>query len=141
MTAGRSVHAPTRRRAGTPTQGEAMPPEVYPAGPLTAQPDRPHSHAFIAPTPAGWTQVALMEWELTAESWSDEHPHDEYNYALDGVLLVTCDGQTVEVPAGSAVRVPAGTTGHYAAPSMPGCSRSTGPIRRGDRVPSTGCPA
>jgi mannose-6-phosphate isomerase-like protein (cupin superfamily) len=93
-----------------------MPPEVYPAGPLTAQPDRPHSHAFIAPGPTGWTQVALMEWELTAESWSDEHPHDEYNYVLDGVLLVTCDGQTVEVPAGSAVRVPAGTTGHYAAP-------------------------
>jgi mannose-6-phosphate isomerase-like protein (cupin superfamily) len=94
-----------------------MPPELYPAGPLTALPDRPHSHAFIAPTPAGWTQVALMEWELTAESWSDEHPHDEYNYVLDGLLLVTCDGQTVEVPAGSVVRVPAGTTGHYAAPT------------------------
>jgi mannose-6-phosphate isomerase-like protein (cupin superfamily) len=57
-----------------------------------------------------------MEWELTAQSWSDEHPHDEYNYVLDGVLVVTCDGATVEVTAGSVVRVPAGATGHYAAP-------------------------
>jgi quercetin dioxygenase-like cupin family protein len=110
---GHSVKVDTRGRP----EEEPVPPELYPAGPLTSRPGRPRSHAFIAPRTEGWSQVALMEWELTGETWSDEHPHDEYNYVLDGLLLVTCDGQTVEVPAGSAVRVPAGTTGRYSAPT------------------------
>ena len=37
-----------------------MAPELYTAGPLTSRPGWPRSHAFIAPQPAGWSQVALM---------------------------------------------------------------------------------
>jgi hypothetical protein len=88
-----------------------------------------------------------MEWELTAEEWVDEHPHDEFNYVLEGTLLVTCDGETVEVPQGSIVRVPAGSTGRYWAPDharmlaiygpnpdgapsiISGCDPSTHPLR------------
>ena len=109
-----------------------MPPELYAAGPLMGRPGRPRSHAFIAPQPTGWSQVALMEWELAGETWSDEHPHDEYNYVLDGLLLVSCDGQTVEVPAGSVVRVPAGTTGHYSAPTHARMLAIYGPNPRGE---------
>ena len=109
-----------------------MSPEMYAAGPLTSRPGRPRSHAFIAPQPEGWEQVALMEWELTGQSWTDEHPHDEYNYVLEGLLLVSCNGQTVEVPAGSVVRVPAGTTGHYSAPTHARMLAIYGPNPRGE---------
>jgi ethanolamine utilization protein EutQ (cupin superfamily) len=58
----------------------------------------------------------MMEWELTAQEWVDEHPYDEFNYVLEGTLMVSCDGETVEVPAGSVVQVPAGSRGRYWAP-------------------------
>jgi quercetin dioxygenase-like cupin family protein len=90
-----------------------MPPTVHPAAELCGAPRR---HAFIAPDPNGWPTVALMEWELTAEEWVDEHPHDELNYVLEGTLFVTSDGETVEVTEGSVVCVPAGSTGIYRAP-------------------------
>ena len=109
-----------------------MPPQLYPAGALTAAPGRPASHHLIAPDPAGWSQIALVEWELRGQAWADTHPHDEYNYVLDGVLLVSCDGETVEVPAGSAVRVPAGGTGHYWAPEHARMLAIYGPNPRGD---------
>jgi mannose-6-phosphate isomerase-like protein (cupin superfamily) len=73
-----------------------------------------------------------MEWELAGESWTDEHPHDEYNYVLEGLLLVSCDDQTVEVPTGSVVRVPAGTTGHYSAPTHARMLAIYGPNPRGE---------
>jgi ethanolamine utilization protein EutQ (cupin superfamily) len=75
-----------------------------------------HSRVLIPATDAGWSGVAMMEWELTAQEWSDEHPHDEFNYVLEGTLMVSCDGETVEVPAGSVVQVPAGSRGRYWAP-------------------------
>jgi mannose-6-phosphate isomerase-like protein (cupin superfamily) len=90
-----------------------MPPTVFPGG---ARGGATRSRAFIAPTAAGWPGVALMEWELTAQEWIDEHPHDEFNYVLEGTLMVECDGETVEVPAGQVVRVPAGSRGRYWAP-------------------------
>lgn len=57
-----------------------------------------------------------MEWELRGESWTDEHPHDEFNYVLEGHLFVACDGETVEAVTGDVVRVPAGSVGRYWAP-------------------------
>ncbi len=57
-----------------------------------------------------------MEWELRGESWTDEHPHDEFNYVLEGRLFVACDGETVEAVTGDVVRVPAGSVGRYWAP-------------------------
>jgi quercetin dioxygenase-like cupin family protein len=64
----------------------------------------------------GWTEPALFEWELTAESWTDEHPHSEYNFVIEGQLFVESGGVTVEAHTGDVVRVPAGAVGRYWAP-------------------------
>jgi mannose-6-phosphate isomerase-like protein (cupin superfamily) len=90
-----------------------VPPIVYPSGERTG-PTR--SHAFIPPAPAGWDSIALAEWELVGQEWEDQHPHDEFNYVLEGTLFVSCDEETVEAPAGSVVYVPAEATGRYWAP-------------------------
>ena len=37
-----------------------------------------------------------MEWELKGESWTDWHPHIEYNFVIDGQLFVESGGVTVE---------------------------------------------
>ena len=76
----------------------------------------PKNRWFTEPAPQGWTQPVIMEWELTGESWTDEHAHDEYAYVLEGRLLVECDGVTVEATTGDMVRVPAGSLGRYSAP-------------------------
>jgi ethanolamine utilization protein EutQ (cupin superfamily) len=59
----------------------------------------------------------LSEWELSAESWTDQHPHSEYNFVIEGQLFVESDGVTVEAQAGDVVRVPAGAVGRYWAPT------------------------
>jgi mannose-6-phosphate isomerase-like protein (cupin superfamily) len=77
----------------------------------------PSCRAIIAPVETGWTEPAMFEWELKAESWTDEHPHCEYNYVIEGQLFVDSGGVTVEALAGDVVRVPAGplaATGHLA---------------------------
>lgn len=78
--------------------------------------DKPKCRTIIAPTPGGWSEPALFEWELAGESFSDEHPHSEYNFVIEGQLFVESDGVTVEALAGDVVRVPAGTAGRYWAP-------------------------
>jgi quercetin dioxygenase-like cupin family protein len=71
----------------------------------------------IVPTLQGRrTEPALFEWELIAESWTDEHPHTEYNFVIEGQLFVESGGVTVEAVAGDVVRVPAGSVGRYWAP-------------------------
>lgn len=62
------------------------------------------------------SEPALFEWELTAEAWTDEHPHNEYNFVIEGQLFVESGGVTVAAQAGDVVRVPAGTAGKYWAP-------------------------
>ncbi len=71
---------------------------------------------IIPPTPGGWSEPALFEWELTAESWTDEHPHTEYNFVIEGQLFVESGGVTIEALAGDVVCVPAGAVGRYWAP-------------------------
>ncbi|MEU6222868.1 cupin domain-containing protein [Streptomyces sp. NPDC047042] len=93
-----------------------MAPQRYPAGPLVHREGRPSGHAFVPPGEGRRPGVALMEWELRGESWTDEHPHDEFNYVLEGHLFVACDGVTVEAVTGDVVRVPAGSIGRYWAP-------------------------
>ena len=66
---------------------------------------------------SGWSEPALFEWELTSESWTDQHPHSEYAFVLEGQLLVESGGVTVEAQAGDVVRVPAGAVGKYWAPT------------------------
>lgn len=76
----------------------------------------PQARWFTTPAPGGWTQPVIIEWELTAESWTDRHAHDEYAYVLEGVLFVECDGVTVEAGPGDLVRIPAGSISRYWAP-------------------------
>jgi mannose-6-phosphate isomerase-like protein (cupin superfamily) len=78
--------------------------------------DKPKCRAIIPPSPGGWAEPALFEWELAGESFSDQHPHSEYNFVIEGQLFVESGGVTVEAHAGDVVRVPAGAAGRYWAP-------------------------
>lgn len=77
----------------------------------------PKCRAIIAPAQGGWSEPAVFEWELRAEAWTDEHPHSEYNFVIEGQLFVESGGVTVEARAGDVVRVPPGTAGRYWSPT------------------------
>ena len=79
--------------------------------------DRPKCRVIMPPLQGGWTEPALFEWELAGEAWTDQHPHSEYNFVLEGRLFVESGGMTVEAQAGDVVRVPAGAVGRYWAPT------------------------
>ena len=79
--------------------------------------DGPKCRVIMPPLQGGWTEPALFEWELTGESWTDQHPHSEYNFVIEGRLFVESGGVTVEAQAGDVVRVPAGAVGKYWAPN------------------------
>jgi quercetin dioxygenase-like cupin family protein len=79
--------------------------------------DKPKCRAIIPPVEGGWSEPAVFEWELTAESWTDEHPHSEYNFVIEGQLFVESGGVTLEAHTGDIVRVPAGVVGRYWAPT------------------------
>lgn len=78
----------------------------------------PKCRAIRPPVAGGWTEPALFEWELAGESWTDEHPHTEYNFVIEGKLFVESGGATVEAHAGDVVCVPAGAVGRYWAPEF-----------------------
>jgi hypothetical protein len=94
---------------------ERAAPAIFPRTELAGL-ERPRCRTIIAPAQGGWTEPVLFEWELQAESWTDEHPHSEYNYVIEGLLFVESNGVTVEARAGDVVRVPAGAVGRYWAP-------------------------
>ena len=79
--------------------------------------DQPKCRVVTPPEQSGWSEPVLFEWELTAESWTDQHPHSEYNFVIEGQLFVESGGVTVEAQAGDVVRVPAGAVGRYWAPT------------------------
>jgi quercetin dioxygenase-like cupin family protein len=79
--------------------------------------DDPKCRVITPSGPGSRSEPALFEWELTAESWTDEHPHSEYNFVIEGQLFVESGGVTVEAQAGDVVRVPAGAVGRYWAPT------------------------
>ena len=56
---------------------------------------QPKCRVIRPPVAGGWSEPAMFEWELTAESWTDEHPHTEYNFVIDGRLFVESGGVTV----------------------------------------------
>ena len=93
--------------------------------------DKPKCRVIIPPAPGGWSEPALFEWELTAESWTDEHPHSEYNFVIEGQLFVESGGITVEANAGDVVRVPAGSAGRYWAPKYARLLAIYGPSKGG----------
>jgi mannose-6-phosphate isomerase-like protein (cupin superfamily) len=78
--------------------------------------ERPKCRTIVPPVHGGWSEPVLFEWELSGESWTDEHPHSEYNFVIEGQLFVESGGVTVEAQAGEVVRVPAGAVGRYWAP-------------------------
>jgi Cupin domain len=90
-------------------------PVKFPRTPLIGQ-DGPRCRAIVPTTCESWSEPVLSEWELTAESWTDKHPHTEYNYVIEGQLFVESGGETVEARQGDVVRVPAGTAAKYWAP-------------------------
>ena len=77
----------------------------------------PRCRSIVPTVPEGWSEPVLYEWELTAESWTDQHPHSEYNFVIEGELFVEAGGVTVEARSGDVVRVPAGAVGRYWAPN------------------------
>jgi mannose-6-phosphate isomerase-like protein (cupin superfamily) len=78
--------------------------------------EKPKCRVIRPPLKDGWSEPALFEWELAAESWTDQHPHSEYNFVIDGQLFVESGGVTIEAHAGDLVQVPAGAVGRYWAP-------------------------
>lgn len=78
--------------------------------------DKPRCRAIVPPAADGWSEPVIYEWELVAETWTDWHPHTEYNFVIEGQLFVEAGGMTVEATAGDLVRVPKGTCGRYWAP-------------------------
>jgi mannose-6-phosphate isomerase-like protein (cupin superfamily) len=78
--------------------------------------DEPKYRTITPPVHSSWSEPVLSEWELTAESWTDQHPHSEYNFVIEGQLFVESGGVIVEAQAGDVVRVPAGAVGRYWAP-------------------------
>jgi mannose-6-phosphate isomerase-like protein (cupin superfamily) len=91
-------------------------PKKYPKAGFVPRSGLPNCRTIVAPTPGGWTEPALFEWELRGEAYADEHPHSEYNYVIEGQLFVEADGVTIEAGPGDMVQVPAGATGKYRAP-------------------------
>ena len=76
----------------------------------------PKCRTIVPPSPGGWSEPVLFEWELAAESWTDQHPHSEYNFVIEGELFVESGGVTVQARTGDVVRGPAGAVGRYWAP-------------------------
>lgn len=103
-------------------------PTKFPRTPLDGR-DEPKCRVILPPTRGGWSEPVLFEWELTAESWTDEHPHSEYNFVIEGQLFVESGGVTVEAQAGDVVRVPAGAVGRYWAPEYARLLAIYGPSR------------
>jgi mannose-6-phosphate isomerase-like protein (cupin superfamily) len=86
----------------------------------------------ITPAPkGGWSEPAMFEWELRAESWIDQHPHSEYNFVIDGELFVESGGVTIEARTGDVVQVPAGAVGRYWAPKYARLLAVYGPSQGG----------
>ena len=62
-------------------------------------------------------QPAFIEWELRSAEWIDTHPHDEFNFVLEGSLHVESGGVEVVAGPGDLVRVTASEEGRYFAPT------------------------
>ena len=93
--------------------------------------DKPKCRVITPAPKGGWSEPALFEWELSAESWTDEHPHSEYNFVIEGQLFVECGGVTIEAQTGDVVRVPAGAVGKYSAPKYARLLAIYGPSKGG----------
>lgn len=105
-------------------------PTKFPRTSLSGR-DEPKCRVILPAARGGWSEPVLSEWELTAESWTDEHPHSEYNFVIEGQLFVEAGGVTVEALAGDVVRVPAGAAARYWAPNYARLLAIYGPSQGG----------
>lgn len=112
----------------------SLAPQKFPKSPY--RDEDPKCRFITHPKEGGWTDPVLMVWELTGESWTDEHAHDEYAYVIEGQLFVESGGVTVEANEGDTVRVPTGTVGHYYAPKYARIFGVYGPNLTGEPVKS-----
>lgn len=74
------------------------------------------NHAIMPIVKEGWQDFLVAEWSLQRAAWEDFHPHDEYNYVLEGELHISVDGEDVVLRPGDSATVPAGRLGRYWAP-------------------------
>lgn len=109
------TYAILRRESSTRSDRSSQGPRVYDAEPMRPRPGRPNGRVIV-PTEHDPPGPAFFEWELRAQEWSDEHPHDEWVYVLEGELHVEADGVGVVGTTGVLIRVPAGSRGTYRAP-------------------------
>ena len=79
----------------------------------------------------------MFEWELTSESWTDRHPHSEYNFVIEGQLFVDCAGVTIEAGKGDVVHVPPDQVGRYWTPTYARLLAIYGPSSGGYRTAGT----
>jgi mannose-6-phosphate isomerase-like protein (cupin superfamily) len=107
----------------------ASTPTKFPRTELGGGYNKPKCRVILPAVQGGWSEPALFEWELTAESWTDEHPHSEYNFVIEGELFVESGGVTLEAQAGDLVQVPAGAVGKYSAPRYARLLAIYGPSR------------
>lgn len=87
--------------------------ELYPAQSRAVVGPGMSSRRIFGSPRQSWTQPVVMEWELTGVQWVDEHPHDEFNFILEGQLHVESDGELVVAHVGDFVRVVAHSRGRY----------------------------
>jgi len=91
--------------------------------------DKPKCRVIVPPLKGGWSEPAVFEWELTAESWTDEHPHSEYNFVIEGQLFVESGGVTLEAQTATSCGFPPARSAGIGRQSMPACLPSMGPAR------------
>jgi len=105
-------------------------PTLFPRTDLTGD-GEPKCRVIVPPVEGGWSEPVLFEWELMGESWTDQHPHSEFNFVIEGQLFVECRGVTIEARAGDVVHVPAESVGRYWAPSYARLLAIYGPSKGG----------
>lgn len=99
-----------------PSKGSPMTVELLPVSERAAVGPGMSSRRIFGSPDASWTQPVFMEWELSCAEWTDEHPHDEFNFILEGELHVHVGDEMVVARAGDLVRVAAHSAGRYVAP-------------------------
>lgn len=85
------------------------------------RPDRPewvgNRGRFITNSPqaGSWNDPILSTWELEHAAWTDRHPHTEFNFVVEGELIVESGGDRVILQAGDSVEIAAGQLARYCA--------------------------
>ena len=88
---------------------------IFPRTPLSGR-DGPRCRAIVPAARGGWSEPVLSEGELSAEAWTDKHPHTESNFVIEGKMFVKSGGTAIEAHEGDVIRVSGDTVAKYWAP-------------------------